>query len=455
MQTVISFNRCFFLVICISITSGLEETHFKKYQSGAPADLDNPQNLHIQQVFRRTTCAALCFYRSCREFQYSDTSRLCITRHTDPVFGGVINPGKVLFDTYKQDPTTCAELRTANPAAHSGEYTIVPSAPQFRGMSVKVFCLMNDTHQLEYVTLPNENIGNFPKRSNSNCRKEHPYLVASGVGRDGVTEYQKIRIIPSTMTVVRTDTTFTSGTKTKPHTYGRAEDCYSYSGTCKRIGTFRINTLGTGMKFATDLQWTASGSRSKVHSITRTHDGAVIDLVCGGWCGRCDPVGDMILYPNTFCITQSVRRVVLPFENPDTLPICAKICTKSRAHRTVLSVTTVHLGWKRDISKMTFSDETGLMFRALPDKTLAKNVESAKGGLVTPDSGSNSNIPIQTKAPHNTTKHSVAENRDTQEDQLLTAITKEEDKMMSSSHEETEVPVEQSSMTMRDFIVRQ
>ncbi|XP_067653173.1 A disintegrin and metalloproteinase with thrombospondin motifs gon-1-like [Haliotis asinina] len=299
MEAVITLQSYFFLVICISITSSLEETHYKKWQSGAPAELGNPQHLQIQQVFTRTICAALCSYTSCKEFQHSDTSRLCITRHTDPVSGGVINPGIGLFDTYKQDPTTCAELRTANPAAHSGEYTIVPSAPQFRGMAVKVFCLMNDTHQLEYVTLPNENIGNFPKRSNNNCRKEQSHLVGDGVGLDGVTVYRKIRIIPSTMTVVRTDTTFTSGTKTKPHTYGRAEDCYSYSGTCKPIGTFRINTLGTGMKFAADLQWTAFGNKPKVHSITRTHDGAVIDLVCGGWCGRCDPVGDMILYPNS------------------------------------------------------------------------------------------------------------------------------------------------------------
>ncbi|XP_046580863.1 A disintegrin and metalloproteinase with thrombospondin motifs 9-like [Haliotis rubra] len=175
----------------------------------------------------------------------------------------------------------------------------MPQAPQFSGISVKVFCLMNDTHQLEYVTLPNENIGNFPKRSNNDCGSEEPYLRAAGVGKDGVTVYQKIRIIPSTMSVLRTDTTFTSGNKTKPHKYGKAEDCYSYKGACKRIGTFHIDTLGTGMKFATDLMWTGTGSSSKVHSITRTQDGAIIDLVCGGWCAGCVPIGDMVLYPNS------------------------------------------------------------------------------------------------------------------------------------------------------------
>ncbi|XP_046580868.1 A disintegrin and metalloproteinase with thrombospondin motifs 9-like [Haliotis rubra] len=175
----------------------------------------------------------------------------------------------------------------------------MPQAPQFRGISVNVYCLMNDTHQLEYVTLPNENIGNFPKISNDNCGSEEPYLKDGGVGQDGVTVYQKIRIIPSTMTVVRTDSTFTSGTKTKPHQFGKAEDCYSYDGNCKRIGTFHIDTLGTGMKFASDLKWTGEGYAAKVHSITRTQDGAIIDLVCGGWCGGCVPVGDMVLYPNS------------------------------------------------------------------------------------------------------------------------------------------------------------
>ncbi|XP_046580865.1 A disintegrin and metalloproteinase with thrombospondin motifs 9-like [Haliotis rubra] len=158
---------------------------------------------------------------------------------------------------------------------------------------------MNGTHQLEYVTLPNENIGNFPKRSNKNCENELPYLIAGGVGKDGVTVYQKIRIIPSTMSIVRTDTTFTSGNKTKPHKYGKAEDCYSHDPACKRIGTFHIDTLGTGMKFATDLEWTRKGEASKVYSVTRSLDGAVIDLVCGGWCGGCVPIGDMVLYPNS------------------------------------------------------------------------------------------------------------------------------------------------------------
>ncbi|XP_046562157.1 A disintegrin and metalloproteinase with thrombospondin motifs 9-like [Haliotis rubra] len=299
MQTVITFYRFFLLVICISITSSLEESHFKKIRSGVPADLDNPQHLQIQNVFGLTTCAILCSNVSCQQFQYSDTSRFCITRQAEAVSGGVINPGSGLFDTYKQDPTTCSEIREDNPGAQSGEYHIIPSAPQFRGMSVKVFCLMNDTHQLEYVTLPNENIGNFPKRSNAYCNSEVPYLRFDGVGQDGVTMYQKIRIIPSTMAVVTEDTTFTSGNKTKPHKYGMAVDCYSSTKACKGIGTFHIDTLGTGMKFATELMWTGYGHAGDLRSITRTQDGAIIDLVCGGWCGGCVPIGDMVLYPNS------------------------------------------------------------------------------------------------------------------------------------------------------------
>ncbi|XP_048251489.1 A disintegrin and metalloproteinase with thrombospondin motifs 9-like [Haliotis rufescens] len=247
----------------------------------------------------------LCSRMSCHEFQYSDTSRTCITRHLEPISDSVLNPGSGLFDIFndnEQEPKTCFEIRKNNPEAQSGEYKIIPSASQFEGVSVKVYCLMNDTHQMEYVTLPNRNIGNYPKRSNNNCRNEQLYLLAAGVGKDGVTEYQKIRVKPSTMTVVRTDTTFTSGNKTKPHTFGTAKDCYSYSGSCKRIGTFHIDTLGTGMKFSTDLKWTGKGSVGKVYSITRTQNGAVIDLVCGGWCGGCDPDGDMILYPNNLDI---------------------------------------------------------------------------------------------------------------------------------------------------------
>ncbi|XP_067653164.1 A disintegrin and metalloproteinase with thrombospondin motifs 9-like [Haliotis asinina] len=196
------------------------------------------------------------------------------------------------------NPHTCSEIKKEIPTVQSGEYNIAPLAPQFRGVSVKVFCLMNDSHQLEYVTLPNKNIGNYPKRSSIDCGYERPYLPITAVGKDGVTLYQKIRIIPSTMTVLRADTTFTTGTKKEPHTFGRAEDCYSSVVDCKRRGTFHIDTQGTGMKFAKDLEWTGDGYASKVNSVTRTHDGAVIDLVCGGWCAGCAPVGDMVLYPN-------------------------------------------------------------------------------------------------------------------------------------------------------------
>ncbi|XP_046582985.1 A disintegrin and metalloproteinase with thrombospondin motifs 9-like [Haliotis rubra] len=199
------------------------------------------------------------------------------------------------------DPETCFEVKHNNPTAESGDYYIHPSAPQFQGLSVKVFCLMNDTHQLEYVTLPNRNFGHYPKRSNGNCLNEQPILIELGIGNGGVTDYQKIRIHPSTMTVVTTDTTFASGNKTTPLQYGEAEDCYSYTSGCKKIGTFHINTLGTRMRFKNDLTWDvkSDGFKPLVQNITRQQNGAIIDVVCGGWCGGCRPKGDMVLYPNS------------------------------------------------------------------------------------------------------------------------------------------------------------
>ncbi|XP_046332410.2 A disintegrin and metalloproteinase with thrombospondin motifs 9-like [Haliotis rufescens] len=160
---------------------------------------------------------------------------------------------------------------------------------------------MNDTHQMEYVTLPNRNFGHYPQRSNANCGEvEESYLSGAGVGMGGVTEYQKIRVQPSTMAVVRNDATFVSGSKTTPLDYGQAEDCYSHVVFCKKIGTFHINTLGTKMKVNTDQTWTVQvdSFNPRVESIAREENGAMIDIVCGGWCGGCSPKGDMLLYPN-------------------------------------------------------------------------------------------------------------------------------------------------------------
>lgn len=53
-----------------------------------------------------------------------------------------------------------------------------------------------------------------------------------------------------TMTVVRDDFTFANWTRVKNLKYGNAADCYTNRATCGPIGTFRINTLGTGMKFS-------------------------------------------------------------------------------------------------------------------------------------------------------------------------------------------------------------
>ncbi|XP_067664331.1 A disintegrin and metalloproteinase with thrombospondin motifs 9-like [Haliotis asinina] len=297
------------IVILSSTAKSLRERLFKRTAAATPPRLDRPQRLLQHTVLKLTDCARLCSRStSCVDLQYSNTTGLCITGHSEDVSEGQISQSGP-FDLYKRlfkDPETCFEIKHNNPTAESGEYYIYPSAPQFKGLSVKVFCLMNDTHQLEYVTLPNRNFGNYPKRSNRDCQNEVPILTGLGVDKDGVTEYQKIRIHPSVMPCftffffVTTDTTFASGNKTPPLQYGEAEDCYSYTSGCKKIGTFHINTLGTGMQFKNDLTWTVKldGFKPLVQSISRQQNGAIIDVVCGGWCGGCRPKDDMVLYPS-------------------------------------------------------------------------------------------------------------------------------------------------------------
>ncbi|XP_046381499.2 A disintegrin and metalloproteinase with thrombospondin motifs 9-like [Haliotis rufescens] len=299
-QVLIWETRLFCMILCHVLQSVLcfKGINFVITDDGVPPSLGNPQHLQIQQVSSLLECARSCAVNTpCDQFQFSDTSSTCIRRYTLVVNGGLVENVTGLFAVYSRNPkapNSCSAIKVNDPTASDGEYYIYPTATQFQDLTVRVYCLMNDTHQFEYVTLPHRNFGEFPKRSNPMCTSEKPYLQGTGVGHDGITEFQKIRVDPTTMTVVRADYTFANWTRVKKIKYGNAADCYTNKATCGPIGTFRINTLGTGMKFSDGLTWFHSALKAK---ITRQQNGAIIDVVCGGYCGYCRPDQDMALYP--------------------------------------------------------------------------------------------------------------------------------------------------------------
>ncbi|XP_046575758.1 A disintegrin and metalloproteinase with thrombospondin motifs 9-like [Haliotis rubra] len=292
-------TRCFCIVLIVVFQNAIcsKVISFVKRNFAIPPVLEHPQHLQIQRVSSLLECARSCSVTTpCHEFQFSRTSSTCITRSTLVVNGGLLDNVTGLFDVFSRNPrapTSCSAIKASDHTASDGEYYIYPTASQFQGVTVRVYCLMNDTHQLEYVTLPHRNFGEFPNKSNPTCTKEYPYLRGNGVGHNKIFDFRKIRVDPSTMTVTRDDYTFAVSTGNSGK-YGNAADCYTDKASCGPIGNFHINTLGTGMKFSDSLTWWASKLTAKV---TRQENGAIIDVVCGGYCGYCRPEVDMVLHP--------------------------------------------------------------------------------------------------------------------------------------------------------------
>lgn len=114
----------------------------------------------------------------------------------------------------------------------------------------------------------------------------------------GKTYFSKIRLNIQDLTVIPDDFEFTeseNGGTIIP--YGTAGDCFSMNpGNCRK-GSFLIDLTDTGLKVNDQVRWTHQGYPSdiKIQEFTKKDQGMIISAKCGGWCGRCSPVGPLVL----------------------------------------------------------------------------------------------------------------------------------------------------------------
>ncbi|XP_067654304.1 uncharacterized protein [Haliotis asinina] len=189
-------------------------------------------------------------------------------------------------------PSTCAEVKRCESGRGDGEYWLYP--PTFNGQKARIYCHgMSSNSPSEYVTLGNPNSGHYPNLKRANCGS-----TGTWAQHGGDTTFTKIKVNTETMEIVRGDHQFATSTKNL-YPYGEGHDCYTNHGSnnnCGPLGTFTIDTTGTGMRVDLAVNWRRSGWMPWT-IVSRTNDGLIINLNCGGFCGGCVPDMPLVLQP--------------------------------------------------------------------------------------------------------------------------------------------------------------
>ena len=202
--------------------------------------------------------------------------------------------------------TSCLGLKNAGVGSTDGEYVIYVR-PECN-TPMKVYCYgMNTSSPKEFVTLPAGVQNNYayiyakrlPHRPYSARYKCSGLPGAMNYSAAGLTKFRKVRVDLERMAIIRNDYTFA---KSDPFgrriAYGSAGDCFSmhYGGACRR-GHFKVDLTHTGLRLKPSTEWQHIGFPPgiEMHEYKKSKDGTLVSAKCGGWCGKCRPVGEMLL----------------------------------------------------------------------------------------------------------------------------------------------------------------
>ncbi|XP_067652683.1 uncharacterized protein [Haliotis asinina] len=196
---------------------------------------------------------------------------------------------------------SCLEIKEClGSRSRDAEYWIYPSI--LGGKKIKVWCNNMAGTPQEYITLPEDNEGEFPNKQNLHCssRSNGGKIQGNDISKVGKNRFKRIKVDIDTMVVDRSDRTF-ARTEGKAYPYGYAGDCYSYhyghKSSCGTKGYFKIDTRETGLRIKPSLKWKLSGYLP-FGEVKRSEGNAEIRVRCGGGCGWCEPEGDMVLEIN-------------------------------------------------------------------------------------------------------------------------------------------------------------
>ena len=207
---------------------------------------------------------------------------------------------------YLTGATSCAGIKNARVGFRDGEYLIYVR-PECN-TPMKVYCHgMNTSSPKEFITLPAGVQNNYayiyakrlPHRPYSARYKCSGTPGRMNYTAAGLSRFRKVRVDLSRMAIVGDDFSFAkSNPFGKRIPYGSAGDCFSmhFGGKCRR-GHFKVDLSQTGLRLKPSVRWKAIGFPPgiEMHEYKKSKDGTMVSAKCGGWCGQCRPVGEMLL----------------------------------------------------------------------------------------------------------------------------------------------------------------
>ncbi|XP_041360983.1 uncharacterized protein LOC121377151 [Gigantopelta aegis] len=279
-------RRCWHLIREIGITTKSNAPLAPLYDYGYKLD-GFPSTIFFSVQACKNAIVSLGIDNS---FQYGVYSIILGTKDNTVAAITKISPATLL------KPKTCSDVVAFKLGSTDGEYWLYPDG--VRGQKVQIYCHNMASQPVEYVTLRNMNDGEYPNLENPDCAGEHRL---SDTAEWGSSNFTKIRVKVATMEVVRDDYTFVNVSNT-PVPYGEAGDCYTAHieggvAKCGVKGFFKMDLAGTGLIVDKSLNWSEVGDDAHFE-VDRSVDGTVINLRCGGLCGRCVPNGQMFLQIN-------------------------------------------------------------------------------------------------------------------------------------------------------------
>ncbi len=178
-------------------------------------------------------------------------------------------------------PATCAEIKTNQPDAADGAYTLYIQHNQ--SLPVTIYCADMDGTPTAYLPLPQD--------ENSN------YATARYPAHELTTRFERVRIDMRTLVIDPTDRTFTVTTGSLPdnlaepyyNDFGSALGCRSESG-ADVVGRANINLQGTGFALAETAVFLVEGQDVSPNSgVTINEARTVVEMQVSGLCGWIRP----------------------------------------------------------------------------------------------------------------------------------------------------------------------
>ncbi|XP_078661610.1 A disintegrin and metalloproteinase with thrombospondin motifs 9-like [Branchiostoma floridae x Branchiostoma belcheri] len=179
----------------------------------------------------------LCTFGLNRVLQFLVLTSVCWTNQDIRVEATTCNCAAdfVSYCTAGHKATSCSEVKSVNPAADDGEYTLHPFSAD-NDVSLRVYChVIASENPKEFLTLPAGAEENYSIVSSDQLLGSTWFLCPGilqqdqYVSRAGTTKFSKLRIKfeNSSVEVIRVDYTFASTCGPNEISYAHAGDCYS------------------------------------------------------------------------------------------------------------------------------------------------------------------------------------------------------------------------------------